>query len=285
LKLKRFLEGGVRFFREMGELKGLKRFSFEVLIIVIGVGITLMAQEAITDASQAREARRAVDAVEVDLVAALNHTSERLATEPCRREQVRALADKLQKFDATWTAQVPESINKGDGDFVMPRVLRTPSRPWGNDSWKALLASDSAIHVERSQFTALSIIFQQVERVRAAQDDALRLNGSLSHLAFSGPLDASQRRQALSQLGELSNIDGLIHLIAGQMREAILKFDFQNQRRFGEITASRFQALFRRTSAIYGSCVDFTQFQPMIDNFNAATGSRLVIDQAAIAEP
>ena len=202
----------MRFFREMGELKGLKRFSFEVLIIVIGVGITLMAQEAITDASQAREARRAVDAVEVDLVAALNHTSERLAIEPCRREQVRALADKLQKFDATWTAQVPESINKGDGDFVMPRVLRTPGRPWGNDSWKALLASDSAIHVERSQFTALSIIFQQVERVRAAQDDALRLNGSLSHLAFSGPLDASQRRQALSQLGELSNIDGLIHV-------------------------------------------------------------------------
>ena len=55
----------MRFFRRIGELKGWKRFGFEVGIIAIVLSITLIAQELIPNASRARETRQAVDAVEV----------------------------------------------------------------------------------------------------------------------------------------------------------------------------------------------------------------------------
>lgn len=38
----------MRFFRQIGDLKGWKRFGFEVGIIVVGSGITLIAQDLIS---------------------------------------------------------------------------------------------------------------------------------------------------------------------------------------------------------------------------------------------
>ena len=101
----------MRFFRPIGDLKGWKRFGFEVAIIVIGLGITLIAQDLISNANRARATREAIDAVEVDLVQLYLHSSERLAVEPCRREQVRALADRIERSNGYWTAELPESIN------------------------------------------------------------------------------------------------------------------------------------------------------------------------------
>jgi len=271
----------MRFFRQIGELKGWRRFGFEVAIIVVGLGITLIAQELITSADRAREMHLATDAVETELTDILFSTSERLAVEPCRREQIRALAERLQDSSDRWAAEIPEGINRDNDFFVLPRIVRTPQRSWPDEAWMALRASDNAIYMDRDQFTQLSGIFRQVARLRERQDSASQLAGRLSHLNMAGQLDEAQRREAYALLGEFAAIEGGSSVIAGQVRDVVLEFDFRNQDRFAEMSESELGDAIGRMRQIYGACVDATQMQPYIDEFNAATGGQFAIDSAA----
>jgi len=271
----------MRFFRPIGDLKGWKRFGFEVAIIVIGLGITLIAQDLISNANRARATREAIDAVEVDLVQLYLHSSERLAVEPCRREQVRALADRIERSNGYWTAEIPESINRNADTLVLPRVLRSPRRPWSDATWRALLASDAAIDMDRQRFIQISAAFSSAQSFRERQDAAFDLAGELSHLAISGPFDAAQRREAYATLSRLASMEGIMTIHAQQARDAIMALDFQNEQRFVRFTAATQQGdvadFIANTVATYGTCVDTTQFQPFIDDLNATTGMNVTL--------
>lgn len=264
----------MRFFRAIGDLKGWKRFGFEVGIIVIGLGITLIAQDLISNANRARATREAIDAVEVDLVMLYLHSSERLAIEPCRREQVRALAERIQSSNGFWTAETPESINRRADTMVLPRVLRTPHRPWSDATWRALLASDAAINMDRQRFTHISAIFSSAQMLRDRQVAAFDLSGEISHLSMSGPLDATQRRDVYATLNRLASMEGIMTVHARQVHQALTEIEFDNEQRFirftsGDVDLADFIA---SDVEIYGACVDTTQFQPFIDDLNATTG-------------
>ncbi|ANP44939.1 hypothetical protein [Candidatus Viadribacter manganicus] len=273
----------MRFFRQIGDLKGWKRFGFEVAIIVIGLSITLIAQELITSANRARATREAIDAVEVDMVMLYLHASERLAVEPCRRERFRALADRLQRSDGYWAAEIPESINRNSEHMVLPRVLRSPRRPWSDATWRSLLAGDAAIDMDRQRFIQISAVFVATEGFRERQDAAFDLAGELSHLSMSGPFDAAQRREAYATLSRLASMEGIMTVHARQAREAIMAFDFQNERRFFRFTSSTdgdIADFIANTVATYGACVDTTQFQPFIDDLNATTGMNVTLPRS-----
>ncbi len=270
----------MRFFRQIGDLKGWKRFGFEVAIIVVGLGLTLIAQDLISNANRARATREAIDAVEVDLVTLYLSASERLAVEPCRREQFRALADRIERSNGYWTAEIPESINRNAQDMVLPRVLRSPRRPWSDATWRALLASDAAIDMDRQRFIQINAVFVATEGFRERQDAAFDLAGELSHLAISGPFDATQRREAYAKLSRLASMEGIMTIHARQARQAIMDFDFQNNRRFVRFTSSADGGITNYVAnavATYGTCVDTTQFQPFIDDLNATTGMNVTL--------
>lgn len=270
----------MRFFRPIGDLKGWKRFGFEVAIIVIGLSITLIAQELISSANRARATREAIDAVEVDLVSLYLHASERLAVEPCRREQFRALADRIERSNGYWTAEIPESINRNTEHMVLPRVLRSPRRPWSDATWRALLASDAAIDMDRQRFIQISAVFAATEGFRERQDAAFDLAGELSHLSISGPFDAAQRRDAYAKLSRLATMEGIMTVHARQARDAIMAMDFQSERRFVRFTSASqgdVADFVASVVATYGACVDTTQFQPFIDDLNAATGLNVTL--------
>lgn len=277
----------MRFFRQIGELKGWKRFGFEVAIIVIGLSITLIAQELITSATRARATLQATNAVDAELMASYAYASERMAIEPCRREQIRDLAERLRNANGVWTADVPEGINLSSGEMVLPRVVRTPVRPWSDAAWQALLDSDAAIELDRQRFADLSIVYRSIQLFRDKQDEALRLGGELSHLAISGPLDAAQRRDAYAVLGRLAVIEGMMTIHAMQVREALQGIGFENERRFYRFEPGGdfdLAALIRSDIETYGACVDTTQYQPFIDELNATTGIGFAIP-AATATP
>ncbi|MBL8545568.1 MAG: hypothetical protein JNL81_03845 [Hyphomonadaceae bacterium] len=275
----------MRFFRQIGDLKGWKRFGFEVAIIVFGLGITLIAQDLISNANRARATREATDAVEVDLVMLYLHSSERLAVEPCRREQFRALADRLQRSDGYWTAQIPASINLHADTMVLPRVLRSPHRPWSDATWRALLSSDAAINMDRQRFTHISSIFSSAQMLRDRQVAAFDLAGELSHLSISGPLDAAQRRDTYAILSRLASMEGIMTVHGRQVHQALTEIEFHNEQRFirftsGDVDLADFIA---KDVEIYGTCVDTTQFQPFIDDLNATTGMNFTLASPSTA--
>lgn len=276
----------MRFFRKIGDLTGWKRFGFEVAIIVVGLGLTLIAQDLISNAHRARATREAIDAVEVELVMLYLHSSERLAVEPCRREQFRALADRLERSNGYWTAEIPESIDRNLEDMVLPRVLRSPRRLWSDATWRAFLASDAAIAMDRQRFVRISAVFVAAEGFRQRQDAAFDLAGELSHLSISGPFDATQRREAYATLSRLASMEWVMTVHARQAREAIMAFDFQNEQRFFRFTSSTDGGIpdfIANTVATYGTCVDTTQFQPFIDDLNASTGMNVTLPPTSTA--
>ncbi len=275
----------MRFFRKIGDLTGWKRFGFEVAIIVIGLGITLIAQDLISNANRARATREAIDAVEVDMVMLYLHSSERLAVEPCRREQVRALAERLQNSNGYWTAEIPESINLRADTMVLPRILRTPHRPWSDATWRALLASDAAIHMDRQRFTHISAIFSSTQMLRDRQVAAFDLSGELSHLSMSGPLDATQRRDAFAALNRLASMEGIMTVHARQVHDALTEIEFENEQRFIRFTSGDVDlaAFIAGGVEIYGTCVDTSQYQPFIDDLNATTGMNFTLPPASAA--
>ena len=262
----------MRILRRIGELPGWKRFGFEVAIILVGVGLALLANQWVSDATRAKETRQALNAVERDLIALLLISSERLAVEPCRVDQVETLAGRLRQSDGQWTGTIPESLNRDDSPMVLPMVLRSPIRNWPAGSWNALLASDIAIHMDRDVFVLLGVVFDLVRQIQTLQADALALRGRLSHLGVSGPLDAAERREAYAVLGELSAMEGLLSVLSGQMRSLLVAYRYQYPGRLGSLTDDPVgvtQAFIEAAIDIYGECVDSSEFQPVRDQIAA----------------
>jgi len=272
----------MRFFRPIGDLKGWQRFGFEVAIIVLGLGITLIAQELISNANRARETRQAMEAVEGELVMMLVFTSERLAIEPCRREQTLALAEMLQQPGDAWPGVPAENLNRDLGGLMLPVVLRTPSRPIPDSSWRALLASEAGTGLDRATFSALNNIYDVVIDMRQSQIEAWRLKGALSHLAAPGTLTAAQRREARIALGELAAIEAMFTINAAQLREYVVAMDYRNDRRFDALFASAtskedLNAFVTDARPIYGACINDAEYQPIYDHYNALTGESATI--------
>lgn len=114
---------------------------------------------------------------------------------------------------------------------ALPRVLRSPRRPWSDATWRALLASDAAIDMDRQRFMQISAVFVATEGYRERQDAAFDLAGDATS-GHIGPLDAAQRREAYAKPSRLASMEGIMTVHARQAREAIMAFDFQNERRF-----------------------------------------------------
>ena len=281
----------MRFFRRIGELKGWKRFGFEVGIIAIGLSITLIAQELITNASRARETRQAVDAVEVEFVQIWFFANERAASEPCRRAQFEALSERLQRADAHWTPDGLEQPSQSSDVYMLPSVFRTPLRPFPDMSWQALLTSNAATELDRAQFATLGNIFNIVAEMRGLQVEAWRLKGRLAHLSVAGPMSASERRTAYDAFGELAAIEALVAADAIDLGRAIATIDFRNERIFDPalsgLSAEEFEAALLAqiagAQASFGACYDASQHQLLFDLYNRVTGSNLTIPPREVA--
>ena len=273
----------MRFFRPIASLKGWRRFGFEVAIIIVGLSITLIAQELLTDASRTRATRQAAGAVEAEVMTIFAFASERLALEPCRRQQISTLAAQLRNSSDTWNAQIPENINNNADLWVLPRMYRMPMRPWRDASWTAFLASDASVYFDRERFADLSGIFVQAQTFNERQEETLRLAGDLSHLALSGPISAAQRRETYALLSRLTGIEALLAVRAEQIRDSILSYEFESDQRFarfapgGDFDLAGMIAADRATTARAWTS---RSFSPSSMSFNATTGLRFTIPAA-----
>lgn len=277
----------MRFFRPGGNLTGWRRFGFEVAIIVIGVGIALVANQWATRAVQIKETRQALDAVETDLIKLLAFASERMAIEPCRVEQVEFIAGRLKAGEGEWIPRMPDGLQAPGGPMILQTPVRTPIRNLSAESWKALLASETALYMDRGKFIELSAIFDVAVEIRDLQTQALVLKGRLAHLGMPGPMDADARRDAYALLGEYAAIEGLITVHASQMMQSLTSFDYQYDGRLpfsapDEIDSDLFGTVNRR---VYGDCVDISKFQPMADQVEAVYGVKIDLSEAESDAP
>ena len=252
----------MRFFRPIAGLTGWQRFGFEVAIIVIGVGLAMLADQLITNANRKAETRQAMQAVNSDLLFILFYTSERMAIEPCRHEQVERLVARLDEDGEDWQAEAANFVNAPVNPMVLPQVLRTPIRNWPDGAWKALLASDIAVYIDRDRFIELSGIFDVAREVRDLQTEALAIKGELAYLASPGMLEPAERRAAHAKIGRLSALEGLITIHAGQSGDRVfrLEIDFSEMSDDAPDILEAIEAIAVLARETYGDCTDVSQF-------------------------
>lgn len=256
----------MRFFRKIGGLTGWRRFGFEVAIIVFGVGLALLADQAITSLNRKGEIRQAMDAVNSDLALNYIYASERLAVEPCRRQQIEALLERVDGDGEGWTAGFSSVTGDISNPMILDPVLRTPIRNWNSSAWQALLVTDVAIHMDRDTFAELSGIFDVIVEMRGLQNEALPLKGALAYLAEPGELTPEEKRAAKAAIGRVAALEGLISIHAVQTLQRLIELDVPVRDAVGD--AGEFSALVNAVNAsaaaTYGPCFDRSAYDPLL---------------------
>jgi len=241
--------------------------GLDFFIVVIGILIAFQITNWSESRQQNARTEQALDSIEAELSILLFLSNERLSNEPCRIQKIRALSEKLAEDGEEWVADLDIDEGSPISAFAMPRILRTPMRPWPDEAWKTLMASETALHLDRAEFNQLSIIFDMARETDQLDEMAWRLRGQLSHLALSGTFSASERRSALRKLGELASIGDLILINASYLRDEIAGLGFENkgakallQEQYGGLGAS-----IQGAQSAYGECLNPAEFQPIFD--------------------
>ena len=263
----------MRFFRRMaGSGAGWKTFFFEVIIVVVGVIIALLANHFVTQLNRRADMLEMMRGVELDLLTIVQVASERLATEPCRLEQERHLLALLQRDDPFWQPEVSAALNTGLDSQAVPSVLRMPIRNWPETAWRAAASSDSVFALDRVQVTGLNDVFEIAADVNFTMDELREKKAQLSHLAIEGEISAAQRRDAIALLADISTLESLLVVNVTDAREAILNYyDFQTDAMLTELDFSvqvaeaSLAELIETGRSIYGDCVQASEYAPLVD--------------------
>lgn len=239
----------------------------DFVIVVVGILIAFQITNWSETRQQNAQTQQALNSIEAELSILLFLSNERLANEPCRIQTIRTLSEKLAEEGEEWQADL--DIDKGSefGEFAMPRILRTPTRPWPDEAWKTLMASETALVLDRPQFNRLSIIFDLARETDQLDETAWRLRGQLSHLALSGTLSASERRSALRTLGELASIGDLILINSHYLQHEItlLGYEHKGAKALLQDQYNGLGAAIRGARSAYGTCLNLAEFQPIFD--------------------
>ncbi|MAF57285.1 hypothetical protein [Ponticaulis sp.] len=255
-----------------GSGAGWKTFFFEVIIVVVGVIIALLANHFVTQLNRRADMLEMMRGVELDLLTIVQVASERLATEPCRLEQERHLLALLQRDDPFWQPEVSAALNTGLDSQAVPSVLRMPIRNWPETAWRAAASSDSVFALDRVQVTGLNDVFEIAADVNFTMDELREKKAQLSHLAIEGEISAAQRRDAIALLADISTLESLLVVNVTDAREAILNYhDFQTDATLTDYdyTAEDVEAALVETigngRSIYGECVQASEYAPFVD--------------------
>jgi hypothetical protein len=258
-------------------------FAVILDFIIVVVGILIAFQ--ITDWSETRkqefETKRALSAIEVDLVYLLWISSEQMAGEPCRVQQITNIRDALiRERAADELFSLPplrEPDTESDGVSVaLPQVFRMPRRSWRVESWQAALATGVAANFSPEQFGLLSAIFANAAENVTLQAEQAKMIGEFGDLLIPAVMTPQERRRVLSTLSKYDALSTEIAFGANGTRGGIMRYTFTSPDRFVYLPADR--AALRATPdtvpAIYKDCANFAEFQPVWEQFDLRDGSK-----------
>ena len=273
----------MRFLRRLaGTRAGWKTFIFEVMIVVFGVVIALLANHFVTQLNRRAEMLEMMKGVEADLLSIAQVASERLAVEPCRLEQETSLLTLLQRDDLYWQPEVSASLNTGFDDQAVPSVLRMPLRFWPVAAWQAAMSSEGSFALDRAQYSLLNFVFETAEVVNLSMEDLRQKRAELSHLAIGGEITPAQRRDAISLLADISSQEALMATMVREAREAIVSFAvFQTDAMVSDFEFDADQAslavqeMISTGHEIYGECLQAGEYEPMIKLYERLLGEEI----------
>jgi hypothetical protein len=225
----------------------------DFVIVVIGVGLALMAEQWISDGQKRADLIEAQDNLEMDLLANYFNAKERIALSDCRESSLRELGERLLKPGEKW-----EPIHRTDSDrnggLAFAAVLRSPSRVWGSRIWEAELGRGTFNTLDAERRYLLNRVFVQGSETGELQDRIQAAQARLKALSQVTELSRADRLRYFEIVAEIDQDSFDIELRSGQIVTAIETIGFEYDEE--ELTEIREMVTEQNTgaTAVYGEC-------------------------------
>ncbi len=187
------------------------RFGMELVIVTLGVGLALVAQQWAEEQSWQRKARDATEAIRAEVSDQYSWAIEWRVVEPCLLAQIDILQQRLL---ASGDRLDPAPVYSEPGFAFY--VIRMPNRTFEEGVWQAAISDGVVSHLDRDMrqeldraYTANRLLADQTRENNAAYQRLLSLTRPI-------PLDAGVRYSLLRDLDELRGRVELMSHLHGQ---------------------------------------------------------------------
>lgn len=189
---------------------GWRAFWSEIVIVVLGVAIALVANEAVGDWTWRNKVEDAETRLQGDIAWAFLWAAEKSVGHPCVDAQLAAMArNVLESGDTLQPMPVVGSLN-------LQMVVRMPNRPYRFPVWDALLADGTASHFATQRQALYARISEGMATSRMSEVETRRLSGNLLRMRDPIPLDPVVRADLLSEINNLRSLTAFEGLTATQ---------------------------------------------------------------------
>jgi len=158
--------------------------ALDFVIVVIGVAVAMMGQQWLAEGQQRKDMRVAEAALQFDLIQNYGNAKERLAIADCRADTYQLIAEKLLEQDERWTGMPWLKDPTAFGDSL-PKLLRSPNRPWGSRNWETGLARGTFNSMDEERREKFDTIFYTTQFAERIQDEIFTLQGQIKVLAVT----------------------------------------------------------------------------------------------------
>jgi hypothetical protein len=227
--------------------------ALDFLIVVIGVGFALMAEQWISDGQKRADLIEAESNLQDDLLRTYFAAKERIALAECRRSNLRELGERLLEPGETWE---PIHLSDPDRDSgpAFPAILRSPIRGWGSRTWEAELGRGTLNALGAERRGLLGDAFTLGDGVSILQDAIINAQARLKTLGQVTEISRADRLRYFDIVAEIDQNSFFLEHVASQIVTLIegIGFDYDED----ELSELRelFTAINKSSSAAYGEC-------------------------------
>lgn len=234
--------------RLLRPVTGWRGFIDELLIVVVGVFLALVAQQWVEDRTLTKRLRFTEAALTLELAQSLYAANERVMIDPCMKGQLSRLHQQLADDPAMWTARPMFAVKPGTDE--MPVAYGSPVRLWPTGSWETVTASDTLSVMPADRVNSYSKAYAMVGLIRQQQQREWELGPRIAHLAQNGRLDDEMRAQSIDNVSALYQNNHLMTINSQQLIAMISEFDL----RFDEKRAATMNKELSKIRNFFGAC-------------------------------
>jgi hypothetical protein len=253
--------------------------GLDFVIVVAGILLAFQSTNWSDAHQQKRDTQLAVAAIEADLIYLLWISSEQVASELCRVEQITNVRDVLirerSKDELVSLKILREPGNEGV-NFALSQPFRMTNRSWAVESWQAALATGAAANLSPKQFSLFSAVFNNAEEANELLSEQVRMIGRFGDLVVPGVITPQERRQILSRLSEYDAVSTQVGTRAQGVRRMLSSYTFTSPDRFVQLPSDRaiLLATPETVPAVYRNCVNLSVFEPVWAQYDILEGSK-----------
>lgn len=235
-------------------LHGWRAFAGEVGVIVLGVLLALIAQQAVEDWQWRQRTRDARIGLAREAGMMTSQLYERLIVQQCLLARLHFLANRLQASGSDWNG-IPEKFGGSQRFFAntLPVTYRPPRRDLVDSIWVNTQDDGTLAHFPQDEAERIAAIYANARNIQALFDQEQQMSALLGPLATNLKFDPGDRMRMMQAVYGLDRLNSSVLFAARNMMNDVGELDLP----FDRVTIRKTRkAFFDMQRSYRGSCVE-----------------------------